>query len=151
MGSSSWRIVGIVLTTVGLLAVAGHVVLDAVGETHTVTGDLALQAAGSPAPGDWCVGSGPDGAKGAKGAKGLDGIRPGDPVVVEDADGTLLAASSLGRGTFDGQVCVFAFHLSEVPPAASYRVRQGDIRSGLRSYADMVGSDWSVHLTPEGR
>ncbi|EWT02400.1 hypothetical protein N865_06025 [Intrasporangium oryzae NRRL B-24470] len=143
MGQGVWRIVGIVLATLGLLGVAGHVVLADLGETHTVTGDLALTAAGSPDPGDWCVGSPAPRA-------GEDGIRQGDRVVVEDADGTLLAASSLGRGTFDGKVCVFGFHLSEVPRAASYRVRQGGIGSALSSYEEMVASDWSVHLTPGG-
>lgn len=131
------RNVGIVATTLALLVVAGYLVFGTGGESHTVTGQLALTTASDLSVGSSCEGSG-----------GYSDIAPGTQVILEDEEGSTLATSSFGAGTFDGVSCVFRFDFEDVPKATFYRVHQSNDRGVLQySYKDMVDSDWSVYLT----
>jgi hypothetical protein len=131
------RNVGIIATTLALLAVAGYLVFGTGGESHTVTGQLALTTASDLSTGSSCEGTG-----------GYSDISPGTQVVIEDETGSTLATSSFDAGSFDGVSCVFEFTFDDVPKAAFYRVHQSSDRGVLQySYQDMVDSDWSVYLT----
>ena len=131
------RNVGIVATTFALLAVAGYLIIGTGGESHTVTGQLALTTASDLSVGSSCEGTG-----------GYSDIAPGTQVIIEDETGSTLATSSFGTGTFDGVSCIFGFEFTDVPKAAFYRVHQSSDRGVLQySYQDMVDSNWSVSLT----
>jgi len=131
------RNVGIIATTLALLAVAGYLLFGTAGQSHTVTGRLALTTATDLSTGSSCEGTG-----------GYSDISPGAQVVLEDETGSTLATSSFGAGSFDGVSCVFEFTFDDVPKAAFYRVHQSSDRGVLQySYQDMVDSDWSVYLT----
>lgn len=130
------RTVGIAAVTVALLATAAYA-LFGTSEKHTVTGDLALTTANSLSPGDTCLGTG-----------GYSDIHEGTQVIIEDDTGRTLATGDFGTGLYDGRSCVFSFSFKDVPKAKFYRVHQSGDRGTLQySYSDMVGSDWSVHLT----
>ena len=131
------RRLGIGAVTAALLAGAAYLVFGVGTEAHTLNGDLSLSATGTLSPGDACTGSG-----------GYSDVHEGTQVIVEDENGKTLATSALGPGNYDGQSCVFTFRLSDVPKAAFYRVHQSGNRGVLQySYQDLVGADWSVHLT----
>lgn len=131
------RTVGIMATTIAILAVAAYVVLGTGAESHTVTGQLSLTTASDLSVGSSCEGTG-----------GYRDIRYGTQVIIEDENGSTLATSSFGDGTFDGLSCVFAFEFQDVPKAEFYRVHQSNDRGVLQySYREMVDSNWSVSLT----
>ena len=131
------RNVGIVATTIALLAVAGYLVFGTGGESHTVTGQMALTAGSDLSVGSSCEGTG-----------GYSDIAPGAQVIIEDETGATLATSSFSTGTFDGVSCIFGFQFIDVPKAAFYRVHQSSDRGVLQfSYQEMVESNWSVYLT----
>ena len=130
------RTFGIAGVTAVLVAAAAYVVLGT-SEKHTVTGEFALTTENTLSTGDTCRGTG-----------GYSDITPGTQVVIEDDTGRTLATGAFGAGLYDGRSCVFNFSFQDVPKAKFYRVHQSGDRGTLQySYADMVDSDWSVHLT----
>jgi len=136
----------IVLGAVTLVAIVGFVGFlgisssDVFTSHHKISGTLTLLNSDTNSPsvtstGAVCQGAGPYGD-----------IAAGNGVALKDADGKLLAITSLGVGSGSPTSCVFGFTLKDVPEVPFYSIEVG--RRGQAGYtlADMKSNDWTLAL-----
>ena len=137
-----WIVLGAVtlVAIVGLFGFLGISSSDVFTSHHKISGTLTLLNSDTNSPsvtstGAVCQGAGPYGD-----------IAAGNGVALKDADGKLLAITSLGVGSGSPTSCVFGFTLKDVPEVPFYSIEVG--RRGQVGYtlADMKSNDWTLAL-----
>ena len=138
-----WIVLGAVtlVAIVGLFGFLGISSSDVFTSHHKISGTLTLLNSDTNSPsvtstGAVCQGAGPYGD-----------IAAGNGVALKDADGKLLAITSLGVGSGSPTSCVFGFTLKDVPEVPFYSIEVG--RRGQAGYtlADMKSNDWTLALS----
>src|SRR6266480_3394260 len=138
-----WIVLGAVtlVAIVGLVGFLGISGSDVFTSHHKISGTLTLLNSDTNSPsvtstGAVCQGAGPYGD-----------IAAGNGVALKDADGKLLAITSLGVGSGSPTSCVFGFTLKDVPEVPFYSIEVG--RRGQVGYtlADMKSNGWTLALS----
>lgn len=107
---------------------------------YTVHGDYARDSGRAPGAGERCDAS----------AVGYPDIHAGTPATVRDADGGVVATTTLGEGRFRlsvlrGDDCVFAFSV-KVPDSDHYQIEVGNRGATTFTRADLERTSWKASL-----